>query len=290
MSGSILPGEIILTNKLLYGARLNTSKESGKANRLPGLSIIKHNDVVIFNFPEGDTIYEKNPEINYYVNSGENGSGCALADTIQYGKLHCLSTTNRQPFVKRCIALPGDTIQIINDTIFVNRKAINEPQTVLKLRRIHPVKTLTPENETLGANIGGNKSAYTPIFPHLFKAKWGLSNFGPLYIPKKGNCINLTIQNLLYFRRVITAYEHNHLDTLGGKVFIDGVIQTNYTFKQNYYFMMGDNRDNSTDSRFWGFVPEDHIIGKASMIFWSWNNQKEGWFKLRWSRLFRLIE
>lgn len=289
MMYAVFPGELICANKLIYGARLYIDEKTGKSIRMPRLSEIKHNDVVVFNFPEGDTVYAEAPEVNFYVNSGKNGLGNALADTIQFGKLIHFPLACRQPFVKRCVALPGDTLRIRRDTVYVNRKAIDELPTVIKSTRELKENLATPLIKTSPDPILENKPFYNDIFPHVEIKKWGDDSFGPLYVPQKGSTIYLTYQNLPCYTRLLTAYEHNKVDTLKGRIYINGSVQNAYTFKQNYYFMIGDNRANSIDSRFWGFVPEDHIIGKASIIFWSWDNKKEGWAKFRWNRLFRLI-
>ena len=123
------------------------------------------------------------------------------------------------------------------------------------------------------------------IFPHSEKYSWTQDNFGPLWIPQSGATINLTIDNLPLYERIIDQYEGHDLRVDGNKIFIDGNEVTTYTFAMNYYFMMGDNRHNSADSRFWGFVPEDHIVGKALFIVFS-----KGEDGIRWNRLFKKIE
>lgn len=114
--------------------------------------------------------------------------------------------------------------------------------------------------------------------------KWTIDNFGPLWVPKKGATIKLTRENIALYERAIHVYENNEFEQKDGKVYINGVATDQYTFKMDYYWMMGDNRHKSQDSRFWGFVPEDHIVGKASLIFFSWENGP------RWNRLFRWIK
>jgi signal peptidase I len=123
------------------------------------------------------------------------------------------------------------------------------------------------------------------IFPYdTTYGKWTIDNYGPLYIPEKGHTIPLDDKHFKRYERVIRAYEGNKVEVKAGVIMINDQPATTYTFKQNYYWLMGDNRHNSLDSRFWGFVPEDHVVGKASLIFFSWENGP------RWNRLFKLID
>jgi signal peptidase I len=140
------------------------------------------------------------------------------------------------------------------------------------------VKTIMPKGE-----------AEMLIYPRDPKFKWNNDNFGPLLIPKKGMTIKLTEDNIILYRRVINVYEYNNYQEKEGKVYIDGKQTDTYTFKQNYYWMMGDNRGNSADSRSWGFVPEDHIVGKPVLIFYSLNEEKSFPSNIRWDRLFKLV-
>jgi signal peptidase I len=128
------------------------------------------------------------------------------------------------------------------------------------------------------------------LFPHdQDHFKWNIDNFGPLAVPKSGSTVKLTAQNIELYKRIITVYEGNDFEEKNGKYFINGQETEDYTFKMNYYFMMGDNRHNSLDSRFWGFVPEDHIVGKALFIWLSLNPNGTFLSKVRWNRLFNLI-
>ena len=127
-------------------------------------------------------------------------------------------------------------------------------------------------------------------FPYSNKYSWTADNFGPLWIPQKGITIPLSIDNLPLYERIIDVYENNDLEVRDGDIFINGERADSYTFKMDYYWMMGDNRHNSADSRYWGFVPEDHIVGKASFIWLSLDNEKSFPQNIRWDRLFNKVK
>jgi signal peptidase I len=290
MVSTILPGEVLIVNKSIYGARLGIEPESGKETRVHGLSHIKHNDVVVFNFPEADTIYRNRPDLNFYDYAGWQSYGKAVHDTIEHGPLTYQPVKYRQPFVKRCIGMPGDTIRIFKNAVFVNDKCVKDMvgfwksviDTVPGASLYYLEKTLSPPQKP--------KEKYHYFFPHHIAEKWDNEYYGPLYIPRKGDVVHIDMDNISHFSRIITAYEHNQLDTLQGRIYINGIVQGTYTFQQNYYYMMGDNHFGSIDSRFWGFVPEDHIIGKAVAIIWSREKERPGWFKVRDNRLLRRIK
>jgi signal peptidase I len=128
------------------------------------------------------------------------------------------------------------------------------------------------------------------IYPLNGNMHWTRDNYGPLWIPKKGDSIELTLENLPIYERPIRVYENNDLAVRDGKIYINGKETTQYTFKMDYYWMMGDNRHNSADSRYWGFVPEDHIVGKPIFIWWSSDPDRKGLSGVRWSRLFRMVD
>ena len=131
---------------------------------------------------------------------------------------------------------------------------------------------------------------YNPlVFPHSPQYAWNEDNYGPITIPAKGTKVPLTVENLPLYKRIIKDYEHNTLEVKGNDIFINGNKATEYTFAQNYYWMMGDNRHNSEDSRFWGFVPEDHIVGKPVLIWMSLDKHQSGFKKIRWERLITTI-
>ena len=223
----------------------------------------------------------------------------------------------RENYIKRCVAIPGDTLQLVNTQLFVN----GQPQAKCEERQHnYIVKTSAPLSDYAFRNLNiteyGNSGSFywaattekgaeqlrkyssvesveicnqtqplLEIFPHHTNYPWTVDNFGPLWVPYKGGTIKLTIDNLPLYERIIDQYEGHDLRVEDDKIFIDGVESDSYTFAMDYYFMMGDNRHNSLDARFWGFVPEDHIVGKALFIVFS--KGEEG---IRWNRMFKKIE
>ncbi len=131
--------------------------------------------------------------------------------------------------------------------------------------------------------------SYLTIFPFAESFKWTRDNFGPLWVPQKGESVDLTIENLPLYERIITAYEGNELKVCDETIFINGQEVQSYTFSQDYYFMMGDNRHNSLDSRYWGFVPEDHIVGKPTVIWFSTDKNQSFPKNVRWRRILKFV-
>jgi len=321
MEKSLLVGDFLFVSKMHYGARMPMTPLSfpfahntmpvigGKSyvewiklgyHRLPGFTKIKNNDVVVFNYP-----MEADPPFNRPVDKREN-------------------------YIKRCIAIPGDTLQIINAEVFINGKKNIKPPRRLETYTVitsdgNPINEKTQEKMEMtemgqlnypGAYLYGLMDAtvadlkkspgikkvepfiypagYDPTpgetFPYDTKRfPWNIDNYGPIVIPKEGVTVTLTVDNFELYHRIITVYEHHDFNFTDGKFFIDGKEDSTYTFKMNYYWMMGDNRHNSLDSRYWGFVPEDHIVGKAWFIWMSWNKDGNIFHKIRWNRLFNPI-
>jgi signal peptidase I len=290
MTGTILPGELILINKLPYGARLCINEKSGMETRAPGFSKIKHNDIIVFNFPEDDTLYKNRPDLNFYEYLERQGRKKAINDTSELGALIYQPVAQRQPYIKRCIGLPGDTLRILRSIVFVNNQFVRGDSAYWA--HIRDSVKHNPLAFLINNYVSPKKDAksYHYHFPHHTDEEWYNRSYGPLYIPKKGASVKLTLQNLSLYIRIITAYEHNKLDTLNGNIHINGETTTTYTFKQNYYFMMGDNYWGSTDSRFWGFVPENHIIGKAVSVIFSTEIDDVENKKIRWNRIFKNLK
>lgn len=342
--------------------------------RIPGYSEVKRNDVVVFNFPAGDTVvvaqqnetYEQiirdyafqlqqndyvqgkpQKDKSFYRNSAREALWRRQDITIR-------PVDKRENYIKRCVAVPGDELQIKNGVLFINNEQAEIPEEfqynyILKTkdlinkarlksdyninyqdqRRIKGgngyIVPLTFGNyqkikeSSLVENIipalhfdqiknykhwstpylvevdpiyySEYRGALNRIFPNSDLYNWNVDNFGPITIPKKGETVELNLYNLPLYKRIIGVYEGNDLQINGEEILINGVSATSYTFKMNYYWMMGDNRHNSQDSRFWGFVPEDHIVGEAAFI-WLSIDPELTWFngKIRWNRIFSGIQ
>lgn len=233
----------------------------------------------------------------------------------------------RENYIKRAIGLPGDSLQIISGEVLINgAKFENIPGrqfiyfiqtngTPLRAEMLSDMGVAKDDimyNASLGAytlpltdeNVEKLKSlsnvldvvryeATEPsydVFPQDTIFKWNQDNYGPLWIPKKGATVKLDMKSIPLYRRIIEVYEGNKFEIRGEEIFINGNRADSYTFNMDYYFMMGDNRHNSADSRYWGFVPEDHVVGKASFIWLSLNKDKGFPANIRWSRIFRMVK
>lgn len=351
MEKSLLVGDFLLVSKIAYGPKVpNTPLSFPFVHhtlpltkytpsflewiklpyyRFPGFETIKHNDVVVFNYPDGDTVALKVQEDSYYRLVREYGWKRVNSEPDTFGEIMSRPVDKRENYIKRCIGLPGDTLRIINQLVYLNEKAQITPanaQTTYRVRTngnrfnskllsdLDITEDILPEGEdgnflmTLPTS-SAEKMKQMPfvqmvekevapkelwsrdIFPYDSTYKWNRDNFGPLWIPKAGVTVALSLNNICLYKRIISNYENNKLVIKGGKIYINDKETKSYTFKLDYYWMMGDNRHNSADSRYWGFVPSDHIVGKASYVWLSLDKNKSflgG--KIRWSRMFRSVK
>jgi signal peptidase I len=279
MENTILTGDFILMGKYQYGTRFFTKNN---VYRYLSLSSVKRYDIIIFNDPVGDTILSNYPDENYYEFAQLYKRKNIVANPKQYGNITPRKIRERTQYVKRCIGLPGDTVSIIHNTLCVNNHKIREPVTAIPGSLIF-MPDLRVIQYQLEKDI--NQRDYAEMFPNDYTYPWSQSYYGPLYVPQAGTNYRINIHTISLYRRVIETYENNTLEIRDSTIFINHKATTHYMFRKNYYFVLGDNRDNSKDSRFWGFVPEDHIKGKVMMVLFSINNSA-----FRWNRLFKRIK
>jgi signal peptidase I len=296
MYRTLLNGDIVLVSKLKYGARLGFNNQSNGEIRVPSLGKISSNDVIIFNFPENDTVYANRTEVNFHANEGKKGVQKALADTLEYGKLVQLSVQERTVFVKRCIALPGDTFSMFMGMPYVNNQLVMLPQTVIPRKKSKQLDSAEisyrkfPAKKENNIKYWQDANAYRSLFPNNYLYLWTHDIYGPIIVPKKGTTVKIDYTNVWLYKRIIEAYEHNKLVINDSGIFINNKLADKYTFKMNYYFVLGDNQQNSIDSMYWGFVPEDHIIGKAVKVLFSYASKKNSGNGIRWNRIFKSIK
>ena len=375
---SLLTGDYLLVSKMSYGPRhpltpvhmpltshtlpvlgtkSYTTWPSFKYKRVKGFGKVERGDIVVFNYPAGDSVLARLQDRDYYVlcyeaasqlypiNVKDSSAAVAwqyrqllyeagreflLAHPEQYGKLMARPVDMRENYVKRCVGLPGDTLQIRSNVVYINNEAQTTPANAQQNYAVTLKYDLPDdfcreygisfEDRAYAGEQGGYIVRYMPLtqralaaleargdlvesirplmptggvtlFPHDQRTGWTCANYGPVYIPRKGATVKLTLDNLPIYERPIAVYEGNELKVEGETILINGSPADEYTFKMDYYWMMGDNRDNSADSRFWGFVPEDHIIGKPLFI-WLSLDKDYGWAdgKVRWERLFRSVD
>ena len=393
---SLLTGDYLFVSKMSYGPRVpqtplhmplaqhtlpvfNTKSyiewPQWKYKRVRGFGKVKLNDIVVFNFPAGDTValnrqqedfyslaYREGQRIypnkinmdsltrdqqrtvyDLYYNAGRN---LICTNPQMYGDIVVRPVDRRENYVKRCVGLPGDTLEIKDTQVYIDGKAIENPED---MQLNYLVQTTGPyitedmfrelgiskddqamvTNESLLMEMGlthrdaqgrlaptydlpltkkmletlsANKKLVSRIVmePEMFTGqmyplnlytKWDRNNYGPIWIPKKGATIKLTEDNLPIYERPIRAYEGNTLEVKEDGIYINGKKTDEYTFKMDYYWMMGDNRHNSADARSWGFVPEDHVVGKP-IVVWLSLDKDRGWFdgKIRWNRIFKWVK
>ena len=365
---TLLVGDYLCVSKVNYGPRVpntplafplthhtlpifNTQSYSNWPHwdyrRLKGFESVKRDDIVVFNFPAGDTVSFNYQSMDYYDLVNQVGWDRVNHDKRTFGNIIYRPVDRRENYVKRCIGLPDDSLLIVNNQVYINGKELPMPKKVQfnyyvettgnfftekqfrKLgvsrddqRLLNREANATPLFNFLGIeeNETGN---YNPVYilpltqeavtflqnskwaksiqiqsdafggetyPYGYHTDWTRDNFGPIWIPKKGETIALDEHNLALYERCIVNYEGNTLRKDGANIYINGAPANCYTFKFDYYFMMGDNRHNSLDSRYWGFVPEDHVVGKPLLV-WLSIDKDRSWLdgKIRWNRIFTRV-
>ena len=382
MESTLKAGDFLFVSKFHYGARfpitpiafpfahhtmpvLKTKAYSDAVQlpymRFPGMEDVHRNSMVVFNFPEGDTVYLPMTQNSYYsvlYGEAEKAQYNAIQNkltlkpfsyyyqraknSIDPADLAYRPVDKRDNYIKRCVGLPGDSLLIVDGTLYINgaKAFVAEDQQksylvvfkqgidtttakdILLDMDLNPtdMSKFRVQNQTAFVEANMSKAnavelkrngsvtqvnlehfnrsnaATVSLYPHDMTPNAQLNSiddFGPIWIPKKGATVQITKENYCYFQRIIEAYEKNSVTRdKTGNLYIDGKPLTEYTFKQNYYWMMGDNRHRSYDSRYWGFVPEDHIVGKPVLIWFSWDKNKpffQRFGSIRWSRMFRFL-
>ncbi len=380
---SLLTGDYLFVSKVSYGPRIPEtpltmpltqhtlpiihtksyiSWPHWDYRRMKGLGHVKLNDIVVFNYPCGDSIlteeryqgpdfygdivyplgmqlYKENnanpvdpsklsrqQQMDFFAMIYSLGRNYINDNPNEFGSVDYRPTDRRENYVKRCVGLPGQTLQVKNRIVYLDGKPNKEPDNVqytyyVKLATDHiPDDILKELNISMEDLTTLNQMGYMPLtkravaflskrkdlvrsiklntdaapsislYPHNIVTGWTVDNYGPLWIPKKGATLKLNMNNIALYERPIRVYEHNNLVVKNNRIYINGKAATSYTFKMDYYWMMGDNRHNSEDSRYWGFVPEDHIVGKPIFIWWSSDPDRKGFSGVRWNRLFKWVD
>lgn len=375
---SLLTGDYLFVSKMSYGPRIpitplhmpltsHTLPLLGTKSyldhphwsykRAPGLGKVKQGDIVVFNYPAGDTVATGFQDADYYTicyQTGEQlfpydrkgltaeeqldifkqqyeaGRQYVLQNPDRFGKVVSRPVDMREHYVKRCVGLPGQTLKISKGVIYTDGKPMFRPSQAQQsyivtlnadlpedfckeygisvedrsemvstdsynVRRMpltrRALTALQKRTDLVASIVPAPPVSGTELYPHNKETGWTCNDYGPIWIPKAGKTLRLTLSNLPIYQRPIEVYEGNKVEVKQGKIYINDKVADSYTFKMDYYWMMGDNRDNSADSRFWGFVPEDHIVGKPIFI-WLSLNKDYGWLngKLRLGRMFRLVD
>ena len=350
MESSLYTGDHLFVSKLTYGPRIPQTpltipfthnvifgKESystaiqNEYRRLKGLRSVERGDYVVFGFPHGDTVLTKDPTADYYALVRDAGREYTLR---HFGPVVVRPMDKKDHYVKRCVALPGDTLEVREGLVWINGQQqqtwpgiqltykvvtnghpfnpkvvdglglnVSElyydsrlpgypylPLTAQMLEKVKEMKAVVSVEANLDSWPPDFPDSEESLFPFCPSYRWTRDAYGPLWIPAKGATVDLTLKNLPLYERIIRIYEGHDLEVRpDGGILIDGQTATSYTFGQDYYFMMGDNRHNSLDSRYWGFVPEDHIVGRPAVIWLSTDRGRKFPHNIRWGRFLKFV-
>lgn len=350
MESSLMTGDYLFVSKVAYGPKLPqtpisvpfvhnilpiSQKESYSTawrfgyKRIKGFRDVRRDDYVVFSFPHGDTVLTKARSEDYYTHVRMNGREYTIKT---FGPVIVRPVDKKDHYVKRCVAIAGDSLQVIDGVVTVNGVAqqsypgiqntysvitngtqinpinfrdmglnVSEiwydatlpgypalPLTQNNLKKIQSYSNIVSVTQNIDVAPPDYPDSELMLFPFT-ETGWTKDNYGPLWIPVKGDSVVLNPSTIALYGRAIEVYEGNDLKVEDGKYYINSVEATSYTFKQNYYFMMGDNRHNSLDSRYWGFVPEDHIVGTPSVIWFSTDANYSFPKNVRWKRLLKFV-
>lgn len=355
MEGSLNVGDFLFVSKAHYGIRTPMTvamvpllhnqvpiiksesylkKPSLPYYRLPAFEKIQAGKPIVFNWPVGDSVYITSAR-SYTVSQVEKEPAYAqqdreLVQKIKNKEFVVRPLDKKDHYIKRCVAGPGDSLQIIDRQVYLNGKMIKNPrhtQFLYKIQLPPGLNVNTKKLDEWGIDVGDNAYGSMPLFNNGFGllflddeqvekiksldanvmievipkepepntlfpfdpvqcAGWSVDNYGPIWIPKAGVTVTIDKNSLPFYQRIISVYENNSLEVKGDEIHINGQKSDSYTFKQDYYWAMGDNRHNSEDSRSWGYVPHDHIVGKPLFI---WFSTREGNIRngINWDRIFR---
>ncbi len=343
MEKSLLVGDYLFVSKLSYGPKIPRTPiafpfthqtlpltEHTKSYlewislshyRYPALRSIENNHVVVFHYPEGDTVALQDQHISYYRLVQEMGREMVW----DHYDVISRPVDKRDNYIKRCVAIPGDTFKLRDGIIYINNEVLPDPElvqhnyrvttddrpissrlvnrlditewrqvtqnsyiismTTVAARELEGLDYVTDVSRIMHAKGQGERH----IFPHHRAFPWNEDNYGPLYIPEKGATVEVNPENIALYERIISVYEGHDLLVENDRIYINGKESNTYTFEMDYYWMVGDNRHNSADSRYWGFVPEDHIVGRAMFVWLSLSPDRGFPANIRFNKSLRVI-